>query len=383
MALMIGRTISHYEITEKPATRGAMAEPLLDRPRACGEKPLKEQARKEEIMQRSIMQRRDFLKSAAGAGYLASAMAQGQQTSPAAPPATRTAKLKQSVVNVVFGGGAYAPRNAEEAEKNCKLAASIGFQGYDFADPAYWPILKNYGLVPAMIYAQGAQAASGAQGAAPAGGAARGGAGGRGPARPPQASAMNLNNPALHDEQEKLLHAAIDQAAAGGVPGIIVFSGAIVSSDGMTPEVAADNCFAILNRVKAHAEDKGIDLSMEYLSNNGEYLGPVGHLAWGTDLMKRVNSPHVGILLDLWHLQVTEGDIVRHIRQNIQWINHIHTAGEPGRNQLDDNQELNYHFIARAIADLNFQKFVAHEYSPTKDADPAACLKQAFGIFNI
>jgi hydroxypyruvate isomerase len=419
---MIGRTISHYEITEKPATRGAMAEPLLDRPRACSEKPLKEQARKEEIMQRSIMQRRDFLKSAAGAGYLASAMAQGQQTSPAAPPATRTAKLKQAVVNVVFGGGAYAPRSAEEAEKNCKLAASIGFQGYDFADPAYWPILKNYGLVPAMIYAapqntgggggraaaagaagapgraqgaaaapgaqgaQGAQAASGAQGAqgaAPAGGAARGGAGGRGPARPPQASAMNLNNPALHDEQEKLLHAAIDQAAAGGVPGIIVFSGAIVSSDGMTPEVAADNCFAILNRVKAHAEDKGIDLSMEYLSNNGEYLGPVGHLAWGTDLMKRVNSPHVGILLDLWHLQVTEGDIVRHIRQNIQWINHIHTAGEPGRNQLDDNQDLNYHFIARAIADLNFQKFVAHEYSPTKDADPAACLKQAFDIFNI
>jgi hydroxypyruvate isomerase len=339
------------------------------------------------------MERRTFLKaaSALAAGPLPAAMAQ------ASPPAVkRNAKLKQSVTNGALGGG-FAAGGGEELENNCKLAASLGFKGYDFVNPDSWPILKKYGLVPSMIYAVARTAApagagrgagggaAGGQGAAGrAGGQAAGaGGGGRGPAQPPQPSGMQLNNPAHHEEQEKLLHTAIDQAAAGGAPAIIVFSGSQPASAGMSAEAAADNCVAILNRVKAHAEDKAINLSMEYLSNAGNYLGPIGKLAWGTEVMKRVNSPRVGILLDIWHVQLVEGDVVRRIRDNIQWINHFHTAGNPGRNQLDDNQELNYRFIARAIADLNYSGFIGHEYRPTQGADPVECLKQAFDVFNL
>ena len=91
--------------------------------------------------------------------------------------------------------------------------------------------------------------------------------------------------------------------------------------------------------------------------------------------MKRVNSPRVKILYDIYHAQIMDGDIVRNIRDNIQWIGHFHTGGNPGRHEIDDTQELNYRFIMKAIADLGFTGFVTHEYSPTQgnDATQGAC----------
>jgi hydroxypyruvate isomerase len=325
-----------------------------------------------------MISRRVFLESAAGITGSLTALAQVPSASLATPAAKRTAKLKQSVTNGAFGGG-FAAGGTEELEKNCKLAASLGFKGYDFVNPENWPILKKHGLVPSMMYAVARAPASGAGRAGAAGSGGPGAAGGRGPSQPQQPSGMQLNNPAHHDEQEKLLHAAIDQAAANGVPSIIVFSGSRTAG-GMGEEEAADNCVAILNRVKAHAEDKGVNLSMEYLSNAGYFLSK---MPWGVDVMKRVNSPRVGILYDIWHAQVVEGNVVNVIRNNIKWINHFHTAGNPGRNELDDNQELNYRFIAHAIAALNFEGFVGHEYRPTTGADATNCLKQAFEIFNV
>ena len=94
------------------------------------------------------------------------------------------------------------------------------------------------------------------------------------------------------------------------------------------------------------------------------------HTSWGVEVCKRVNSPRVRLLYDIYHMQVMEGDVIRTIRDNFQWIGHFHTAGNPGRNQFDDTQELNYRGICKAIVDLGYQGYLVHEYGPRKGSDP-------------
>ena len=180
---------------------------------------------------------------------------------------------------------------------------------------------------------------------------------------------------------DKSLRAAIDESAAAGVPNVITFSG---NRNGMDDRVGADNCVASLNRVKAHAEDKGVTICMEYLNskvNHKDYM--FDHIAWGVDVMKRVNSPRVKILFDIYHAQIMDGDIVRNIRDNFQWIAHFHTGGNPGRHDIDETQELNYRFIAQAIVDLKFTGFLSHEYSPAPGHDPVATLNKALEICDV
>jgi hydroxypyruvate isomerase len=190
-----------------------------------------------------------------------------------------------------------------------------------------------------------------------------------------------LNTIANHARLEKAMNAAIDEAAANGVPSVITFSG---NRRGMDDREGADNCVAFLDRVKAHAEDKGVNVCMEYLNskvNHKDYM--FDHIAWGVDVMTRVNSPRVKILYDIYHAQIMDGDIVRNIRDHRQWIGHFHTGGNPGRNEIDDTQELNYHFIAKAIADTGFTGYCGHEYSPAQGRDPLGSLRQAYEIFTV
>jgi len=190
-----------------------------------------------------------------------------------------------------------------------------------------------------------------------------------------------LNRKENHEKLEAAMHAAIDEAKANGVPNIITFSG---NRKGMADAEGADNCVLFLNKVKAHAEDKGINICMEYLNskvNHKDYM--FDHIAWGVDVMKRVNSPNVKILYDIYHAQIMDGDIVRNIRDNIKWIGHFHTGGNPDRKEIDETQELNYRFIAQAIADLNFTGYVGHEYSPRNPANAEASLKRAIEIFTV
>jgi hydroxypyruvate isomerase len=107
------------------------------------------------------------------------------------------------------------------------------------------------------------------------------------------------------------------------------------------------------------------------------------HIGWGVDVVKRVNSPRVKILFDIYHAQIMDGDIVRNIRSYIQWIGHFHTGGNPGRHEIDDTQELNYRFVARAIADLGYAGYVAHEYGPAQGRDAVQSLHQAIEIFTV
>jgi len=256
----------------------------------------------------------------------------------------RKGRLKQTVTRGVFARGT-------PLEDCCREAAKQGAVGFDLIGPADWPTLKKYGLTPTMYPGPGGTIASA------------------------------LNRTENHDKIEKAMHAAIDEAAANGVPNIITFSG---NRAGMGDAEGAQNCVAFLNKVKAHAEDKGINICMEYLNskvNHKDYM--FDHIAWGVDVMKRVNSPRVKILFDIYHAQIMDGDIVRNIRDYIQWIGHFHTGGNPGRHEIDDTQELNYRFIAKAIADLNFTGYVGHEYSPAQGRDPSASLAQAMDIFTV
>jgi hydroxypyruvate isomerase len=328
------------------------------------------------------MERRDFLKTATGVGAvsLAAAFAQTSRASQEVSAPKRSGKFKQSVTHMTFGA-------SKDFEANCRAAAAIGFKGFDLANPVDWPTLKKYGLIPSISPGTIPRILPAAQLAAPP--PPQPPAGSPKPSGPPASfnvpAAMNLCNKEQHDEQEKLLCGAIDQCADNGAPNVIVFSGTrLPGQPGISNEEAADNCVAILNRVKGCAEKKGVNICLEYLNSKVNHRGTIfDHLDWGLDVMKRVNSPRVGILFDIYHVQVDDGDVTRAMRDNLQWIKHIHTAGNPGRNQLDDNQELNYRFIARALAEMGYDGWIGHEYTPTKDADPIACLKQAFDIFNI
>jgi hydroxypyruvate isomerase len=278
------------------------------------------------------MRRRDFWPALAGSAA-------------AAQTAERKGRMKQCVTRGVFG-------RSMSFEETCRVAAEMGFRGYDLIGPAEWPILKKYGLIPTMY-----------------------------PPGPGGTIADALNRKENHDRLEKALHEAIDEAAANGVPSIITFPG---NRRGMADAEGADNCVASLSRIKAHAEDRGVNICMEYLNskvNHKDYM--FDHLVWGVDVMKRVNSPRVKILFDIYHAQIMDGDIVRNIRDNFQWIAHFHTGGNPGRHEIDETQELNYRFIAQAIADLGYTGYVAHEYAPAPGRDPITSLKRALGIFDV
>jgi hydroxypyruvate isomerase len=280
------------------------------------------------------MNRRAFVTAVAAAPAFA-------QTAPVA----RHGKLKQCVTRGVFA-------RSMPFEETCREAARLGCKGYDLEGPDNWATLKKYGLIPTMY-----------------------------PPGPGGTITDALNRKENHDRLEKAMHAALDEAASNGVPSIITFSG---NRRGMSDEEGADNCVAFLNRVKSHADDRGVNICMELLNskvNHKDYM--CDHTAWGAAVMKRVNSPRVKLLYDIYHLQIMEGDIARTIRENIQWIGHFHTGGNPGRHEIDGTQELNYHFIAQTIGDLGFTGYVAHEYSPAQGRDAIQSLNQALEIFDV
>jgi hydroxypyruvate isomerase len=252
-----------------------------------------------------------------------------------AGPPQRNGRLKQAATRGCFGKG-------KSLDQICKEAAALGLKGVDLVGPADWPVLKKYGLVPTM---------------APGGSSIRDG----------------INRTENHAGIEARCREAITQAAAAAVPNVILLSG---ERKGLPDEQGIENSVVFLNKVRSQAEDKGVTLCLELLNskvNHPDYQ--CDRTWWGVEVCKRVNSPRVKLLYDIYHMQVMEGDIIATIRNNLQWIGHFHTAGVPGRHEIDETQELNYRPIAQAIVDLGFTGYFAHEYSPLKD--PLASLDQA------
>ena len=255
----------------------------------------------------------------------------------------RKGRLKQGVCGGVFGRGM-------SFEDQCKNAARLGAQVIDLVEPDRWATVEKYGLKPNMI---------------PGGGRLQDG----------------LNDEANHASIEKAFQEKLPLCAKHKVATMIALSG---NRRGKTDEQGWDASYKILKKVVPIAESEGVTICLELLNSKVDHKDyQCDHTAWGVELAKRVNSPRFKLLDDIYHMQIMEGDVIRTIRENIQYIGHFHTAGVPGRHQFDDTQELNYKAIAQAIVDLGYTGYMSHEYSLTAGSDPLTVLDQMLTICDV
>jgi hydroxypyruvate isomerase len=194
-------------------------------------------------------------------------------------------------------------------------------------------------------------------------------------------------NPDHHDRVVAGLRDGIELAAEIGTQCVITFTG--MRYEGMDDEEAADRCVATWKEVLSLAEQKGVTLVLEHLNSRDDTHPMKGHpgyfgddVDFCFDLVKRVGSENFKLLFDIYHVAIMNGDIIRRIRENKQYIGHYHTAGNPGRGELDDTQEINYPAIMREIARTGFDGFVAHEFIPTWD-DPMASLRHGVQVCDV
>ena len=226
----------------------------------------------------------------------------------------------------------------------CAAGAKMGLKGIDLLGPRDFATLKKHGLVCTM-------------------------SGGGG----------NLNDKTKHAEAVARLRKAIEANAEAGFPNVIAMSG---NRNGIPDDVGVDNAVAGLKKVAGFAERKKVTICIEYLNSKVNHKGYMfDNMAWGVEVCKRVGSPNVKILYDIYHAQIMEGDIIRTIRTYAKYIGHYHTGGNPGRNEIDETQELYYPAIMRAIAETGFTGYVAHEFVPKRD--PLTSLAQAVKICDV
>lgn len=232
----------------------------------------------------------------------------------------------------------------------CIESKKMGITGIDLVGPKDWPTLKKYDLVSTMC--------NGAE--------------------------INLldgfNDIKFHETLLKNYMEMIPLVAKAGYKNLICFSG---SRRGKTDEEGWNNCIVGLQKLIPLAEKHNVILVMELLNSKIDHKDyQCDRTSWGVELAKRLNSENFKLLYDIYHMQIDEGDVIRNIRDNHHYITHYHTAGVPGRNEIDDTQELNYTAIMKAIAKTGFKGFVGQEFIP-KNPDKLASLKQAIAICDI
>jgi hydroxypyruvate isomerase len=188
-----------------------------------------------------------------------------------------------------------------------------------------------------------------------------------------------LNKRENHDRIEDEINQKIELAVAHGIPSLICFSG---NREGLPDDEGIEITAEGLKRVAKTAEEKDVALCVELLNskvNHPDYQ--CDHTDWGVAVCKAVNSPAVKLLYDIYHMQIMEGDLIRTITDNIEYIGHFHTAGNPGRRDMDDTQEINYPPVMRAIAEADYAGYVGHEFTPK--GEPLAALKAAYDLCNV
>lgn len=237
-----------------------------------------------------------------------------------------------------------------DIETLCIEAKKLGITGIDLVGPKDWPILKKYDIVSTMC--------NGAE--------------------------INLvdgfNDLQFHETLIKNYTEMIPLVAKAGYKNLICFSG---SRRGKTDEEGWNNCVIGLQKLIPLAEKHNVTLVMELLNSKIDHKDyQCDRTYWGVELAKRLGSENFKLLYDIYHMQIDEGDVIRNIRDNHQYIAHFHTAGVPGRNEIDETQELNYPAIMKAIAKTGFQGFVGQEFIPT-NLNKLASLKQAIAICDI
>jgi hydroxypyruvate isomerase len=253
----------------------------------------------------------------------------------------KNARLKQSVSRWPF--------NKIPLPEFCRAVADMGLTAIDLLEEPDWSVVRQYGLVCSMGYAGGGSIADG------------------------------LNVKANHDAIVRNFEKLIPRAAAAGVPNVITFFG---NRRGMSDEDAISNSVEGLNRVKKIGEDHGVTICVELLNSKVDHKDYQGdRTAYGVEIVKAVASPRVKLLYDIYHMQIMEGDLIRTIRNNRDFIAHFHTGGVPGRNELDEKQEVNWRAVCQAIVDLGFPGYLAHEFRPTRD--PITSLRAAVAMCDV
>jgi len=240
--------------------------------------------------------------------------------------------------------------NSIELEDLCKACKDIGIQSIELTGPDEWPVLNKYGLTSAMGNGAGMGIKKG------------------------------WNDPTLHVDLIEDFEALIPKAAKAGIPSIILLSG---NRDGMDDEQGLINCAQGIRKLVPMAEKYKVNLVMELLNskiNHKDYM--CDRTTWGAALVEMVGSERFGLLYDIYHMQIMEGDVIRTIRDYHKYIFHYHTGGVPGRNEIDETQELYYPAIMKAIVETGFKGFVGQEYVPTWD-DKLASLRKCIGICDV
>ena len=257
-------------------------------------------------------------------------------------PVERKGNIRHSVCRWCF--------NDVPLDEFCKFAKQIGISAIDLVGPKDWGILKANGLDSSMC--------NGAE--------------------------INLvdgwNDPKFHAQLIKNYTEMIPMVAQAGYKNLICFSG---NRRGMDDETGLKNCAEGLKKIMPLAEKNGVIIQMELLNSKVDHKDYMcDKTPWGVELCKRVGSENFKLLYDIYHMQIDEGDVIRTIRDHHQYIGHYHTAGVPGRHEIDETQELYYPAIMRAILATDFNDYVAQEFIPTA-ANKLASLSSAIDICDV
>lgn len=283
------------------------------------------------------------LATTAGVAALAATTLRGDEPASSASAAitvdAKTGRLNQSVCKWCYGG--------MSLDELATQAQAMGLVGIDLLGPADFPTLKKHGLVCTMVGSHPLD--------------------------------KGLCDTKYHDESIKQMNAAIEATSAEGWKNVICFSG---NARGIDRKTGMKNCVDALRKIVPVAEAANVTLQMELLNSKVDHADYMcDNSEWGVELVKQVASDNFKLLYDIYHMQIMEGDIIRTIEKNHAYFGHYHTAGNPGRHELDDRQELSYPPIARAIADTGYAGYFAHEFIPT--GDPITGLRSAVALCTV
>jgi hydroxypyruvate isomerase len=272
-------------------------------------------------------------------------------TSPAAEKAReRVGRIKQSVCQWCF--------NKMSVDELCAAAAGMGLQSVELLQPKDFATVKKHGLVCAMVMNPTAKVGDTSVGGIP----------------------KAWNRIEYHEALIPVYEAHLKATADAGFPSLSCFSG---NRDGMSDEQGLENCAIGLKRLMPLAEKLGVNLVMELLNsrvNHKDYM--CDRTEWGVELCKRVGSDRFKLLYDIYHMQIMEGDVIATIKRHHEYIAHYHTAGVPGRHELDENQELFYPAIVRAIIDTGYKGYLGQEFIPV-GKDPLASLRHGVEVCDV
>ena len=242
-------------------------------------------------------------------------------------------------------------RSGLNDKERCELLWRLGFAGIDLPSREQQAMMPDYGLTPTLIGTGGTTLKDG------------------------------LIRKEVHSKIIDGTHQAIDDAVKIKCPSVILFPG---ERRGMSREEGADHAVEVLKRIAPYAESKGVNICLEITNSKvaaDQRTDQIfDRLDWGWNVCRATGSPRMKVLYDIYHVQISNGDVVRNLKDNLDLVCHIHAAGVPTRAEIDDTQELNFRYIARQIADMGYQGFVAHEWRPSAGRNPLVSLATCFEI---